>query len=167
MQNPRYEILSRLTAMLTTRTRPPRASTRAPDAMIIIDSRGEIVFANRQVENPVRLPGGGTRSVEEDGAAAAGALPTPPHRPPHRLLREHPRAAHGLGLDLFARRRDGSEFPVEISLSPAATGGETLAVAAIRDITERREIQNALRAGARRSRSRQSGEEPLPRDREP
>jgi PAS domain S-box-containing protein len=121
-----------------------RVLDSAPDAMIIIDRSGDIVFANQQVEALFGYP----------AAELVG-------RKVELLLPERYRARHvdhrngyisnvrvrpmGSGLDLFARRRDGTEFPVEISLSPASDGDEMLAVAAIRDITERREIQNALR----------------------
>jgi two-component system, sensor histidine kinase len=116
----------------------------APDALIIIDRRGDIVYANRQVETLFGYP----------ASALVGEKI-------ERLLPERYRGRHvghrqayvenqrirpmGSGLDLFALRRDGTEFPVEISLSPAREGDEMLAVAAIRDITDRREIQTALR----------------------
>lgn len=121
-----------------------RVLDSAPDALIIIDSAGDIVYASKQV---------GTLF----GYDATGLI----GQKVEVLLPERFRARHighrmgysqnlrvrpmGSGLDLFARRRDGSEFPVEISLSPAQDGERSLAVAAIRDITERRHIQNALR----------------------
>jgi len=121
-----------------------RVLDSAPDALIIIDRAGGIVYANRQVETLFGY----------DATALVG-------QQVEILLPERFRARHighrrgytdnlrvrpmGSGLDLFARRCDGSEFPVEISLSPAQDGEEALAVAAIRDITDRREIQNALR----------------------
>ena len=121
-----------------------RVLDSAPDAMIIIDGEGDIVFANRQVETLF-----GYGSAELVGRKVEVLLP-------ERFRARHVGHRHGYsetlrvrpmgsGLDLFALRRDGTEFPVEISLSPAQDGGKTLAVAAIRDITDRREIQNQLR----------------------
>src|SRR6185369_11607682 len=114
-----------------------RVFDSAPDAMVIIDRAGTLVFANRQVE---------TLFGHEAGSLVG--------QPVEVLLPERFRARHvghrsgygdntrvrpmGTGLDLFGLRKDGSEFPVEISLSPAQDGSRQLIVAAIRDITDRR-----------------------------
>jgi PAS domain S-box-containing protein len=121
-----------------------RVLDSAPDAMVIIDRYGDIVFANRQVET----------LFGHDAWSLVG-------QKVEVLLPERFRSRHighrsgyvenrrvrpmGTGLDLFALRKDGSEFPVEISLSPAHDDTRELFVASIRDTTERREIQNALR----------------------
>jgi len=121
-----------------------RVLDSAPDALVIIDATGVIVFANHQVETLFGYPGNSLVGQkvevllpERFRARHVG------HRSGYvENLRVRPM---GTGLDLFALRRDGTEFPVEISLSPAQDGDHTLAVAAIRDITDRREIQTALR----------------------
>jgi two-component system, sensor histidine kinase len=121
-----------------------RVLDSAPDALIIINSAGDIVFANNQVKTLF-----GYEPAELLGEKVEILLPERfrTRHIGHRVGYTHNQRVRpmGSGLDLFARRRDGSEFPVEISLSPAEDADQTLAVAAIRDITDRREIQNALR----------------------
>jgi len=116
----------------------------APDAIIVVDHGGTIVFANRQVSALF-----GYTQAEVLGSGIEQLLPKR-FRATHAAHRcryaDHARVRPmGIGLDLSARRRDGSEFPVEISLSPIERNGEMLVAAAIRDVTERREVQAQLR----------------------
>ena len=120
----------------------------APDAMIIIDSEGTILFANRQVE-----PMFGYAPPEIVGARVEALMPErfrvkhTAHRQGYgRNGRVRPM---GMGLELYGMRKDGSEFPVEISLSPMPQGADLLVAAAIRDVTERKQAQKALEEARR------------------
>jgi two-component system, sensor histidine kinase len=113
----------------------------APDAMLVVDARGYVVFANHQVTELFGYP-----AAELVGHRIEVLIPQRYHarHAEHRQrygagMRVRPM---GTGLDLFARRRDGSEFPVEISLSPL--GGRGLVVAAIRDVTDRKRVEAEL-----------------------
>ena len=117
----------------------------APDAMVIVkaDSDGEIVLVNAQVE---RLFG-----YTREELVGHGMEMLVPERFRDRHARHraeyasdpHPRPM-GAGLELFARRKDGSEFPVEISLGPLKSEHETLISSAIRDITTRKRVEDEL-----------------------
>ncbi|HYX74358.1 MAG TPA: PAS domain S-box protein [Steroidobacteraceae bacterium] len=117
----------------------------APDAIIIIDGTGRIRFANGQVSSLF-----GYRREEIIGLAVEQLMPER-FRSRHNAHRERyaealrPRAM-GEGLALFGRRLDGSEFPVEVSLSPIRNGKQLLIAAAIRDVSDRKRVENELRA---------------------
>jgi PAS domain S-box-containing protein len=116
----------------------------APDALVIIDESGSILYVNNQVATLFRY-----EPEELIGQPVECLLPERfrtnhiEHR--RRYLSNIRARPMGSGLDLFALRKDRSEFPVEISLSPAADGARTLVVAAIRDTTDRRQIRMELR----------------------
>ncbi|HVM67218.1 MAG TPA: PAS domain S-box protein [Acidimicrobiales bacterium] len=108
----------------------------APDGMLVVGDQGEIVLVNRQLEGLF-----GYRRDELVGELIEVLVPGAA-RGTHRAHRTRYRAdptnrPMGAGLRLMGQRKDGTEFPVEISLSPLPTGGGLLVVAAVRDITER------------------------------
>jgi len=116
----------------------------APDALVMVDSQGRIVFVSQQSENLF----GYTRD-ELVGQNIERLLPER-FREKHVGQRsgyiENPRMRPmGAGISLYARRKDGSEVPVEISLSPLKTEGASLVTAAIRDISDRRKAEEELR----------------------
>jgi protein-histidine pros-kinase len=114
----------------------------APDAMIIVDARGLIVLVNAQAERLF----GYTREqlVDQPVEMLVPADLAARHMADRTGFMDDPRARQmGSGLDLMAQHRDGSAFPVEISLSPLHTESGILVSAAVRDVTDRRRAWDA------------------------
>jgi len=123
----------------------PALLEAAPDAMVIADSAGRVRAVNAQTEAMF-----GYRRRDLVGRDIELLLPARfrGRHPEQRLqyaVNARVRPMGERGLDLYGLRRDGSEFPVEISLSPLAATGEPLVVAAIRDVTERWAAEQRIR----------------------
>jgi PAS domain S-box-containing protein len=115
-----------------------------PDAVAAVNQQGVIIQVNSQTEALF----GYTRD-QLIGQKVEILVPDR-QRPQHHLHREHfhrqPKIRRmGSGLDLYGRRREGSEFPVEISLSPVATADGTMVLSVIRDISDRKRVADELR----------------------
>ena len=124
----------------------------APDGLMVVDTKGTIRLANARCEELF----GHTRE-ELIGQSVEGLVPADV-RPAHPALREtfhqSPAAREmGVGKELRGVRKDGSEFPLEIGLSPLpARGSEGAQVAvSIRDVTERKEQERALKLAKARA----------------
>ncbi|HMD18483.1 MAG TPA: PAS domain S-box protein [Terriglobales bacterium] len=115
-----------------------------PDAIVAVDRAGTIVQVNSQTQELF-----GYDRDELIGQKVEMLVPEN-YRREHHHHRENfaqtPKARRmGAGLDLFGRRRNGSEFPVEISLSPVSTEHGIFVLSAIRDISDRKQIEEELR----------------------
>jgi PAS domain S-box-containing protein len=115
----------------------------APDAMVVVNPAGEIVLLNVQAEKQFgysrdELVGQQVKNIIPEGFA-------------ERLIADGTRSAAealaqqiGTGIELIARRKDGSKFPIEIMLSPLESAEGILVTAAIRDISERKKSEEHL-----------------------
>jgi PAS domain S-box-containing protein len=112
----------------------------APDAIVIVDQGGRIQLVNAQTERLFDYA-----REELIGEPVEILIPQRFHKQHLGDRREYSQAPHaramGAGLELYGRRKNGTEFPVEISLSPLQTEGGTLISSAIRDVTDRRSNQ--------------------------
>ncbi|HKY22927.1 MAG TPA: PAS domain S-box protein [Vicinamibacterales bacterium] len=114
----------------------------APDAIVIVNQAGKIVLINTQTE---RLFG----YTREDLLGKRVEILVPGRFAHHTQHRDgyfaEPRVREmGAGLDLYGRKKDGSEFPVEISLSPLETEEGRLVSSSIRDVTDRKRAERVL-----------------------
>jgi PAS domain S-box-containing protein len=129
---------------------PQALADAAPDALLVVDERGRIRYANSATLSLFDVAPG-----ELLGKPIETLIPTR-FRKRHRAQRRHyaiqpKRRPMGLNMELTGLRRDGTEIPVEVSLSPLQLGGERLVIAAVRDVTELRRSRELLQRSQRQA----------------
>ena len=115
----------------------------APIGMLAVDTTGRIVMINKELERLF-----GYTQSELEGQQLELLLPErfrDQHAEHRKLYATAPRnRPMGLGMDLWAKRKDGTEFPVEVSLSTVNSGDRQLAVAFVVDISSRKQVEDEL-----------------------
>jgi PAS domain S-box-containing protein len=115
----------------------------APDGILVVDAAGTMLFANPMIEQLFeyerhQLVGQSVDVLLPDALRAS-------HSARRTAYVERPQTRPmGVGLELRGQRRSGTDFPVEISLSPVTSGAHVLVIAIIRDITDRRDADEEL-----------------------
>jgi diguanylate cyclase (GGDEF)-like protein/PAS domain S-box-containing protein len=132
------------TERFDTRTFFEKLFTSLPDAIVVVDSGGRILEANPQTELLFGYP-----CSELLGNRIEMLIPErfrSAHETHRDDYRDQPRLRPmGAGHELYGRRKDGSEFPVDIMLSPLEADGGRLVLGVIRDITEQKKLEGELR----------------------
>lgn len=117
----------------------------ANDGILIIDHTGTIEFANRSLEQIFGYSPGELRNQSYELLIPGQSAEK--HQKHHEGFLRHPEArVMGRGVDLFGRRKDGTIFPVEISLSPAKVDSHVVITALIRDISARKRVEDERQA---------------------
>jgi len=119
----------------------------SPDAILHLDRQGRIVFANSLAREMFRGRLDDFQGKSVDELVASRFRSRHPEFREHYLARPAMRPM-GTGLELWAERADGTEFPVDISLSPLDTASGPQVMCVVRDITDRRRIEEDLRRQA-------------------
>jgi PAS domain S-box-containing protein len=116
----------------------------APDAILVTDNRGHITDINQQTTRMF-----GYEREELIGKSIDVLVPEHLRKAHHshreKYFGEPKMRPMGQGLDLYARRKDGTQYPVDITLSPLRSAGETRVLAAVRDMTEHKLVEDKLR----------------------
>jgi len=138
-----YGLITDVTKVKQTERKLRGLLEAAPDAMVVVNQGGEIVLLNVQAEKQFgyhrdELLGQAVKNIVPQGFA-------------ERLLADGLQSAEvalaqqiGMGIELTGRRKDGSEFPIEIMLSPLESAEGILVTAAIRDISVRKEAEGRI-----------------------
>lgn len=115
----------------------------APDGILVVDEAGMIVFVNPMAERLFEYER--DQLVGESVDRLVPLAVQQKHAAHRSAYMENPRTrAMGSDLELRGRQRSGTDFPVEISLSPVRSGARTLVIAIVRDVTERRKADEEL-----------------------
>ena len=123
----------------------------SPNAIVVTDGNGRITRVNSEAEKVF-----GYARTELEGLPVETLMPErfraihPDHR--ERYSARPSVRAMGTGLELYGRRKDGTEFPVDIMLSPAGTADAPIFLSVIRDVSERKHAEEALRQSEQRLR---------------
>lgn len=115
----------------------------APDAIILVNDQGRIIMVNSQTEKIFGFQR--DELIERPVETLVPFRYQERHTIHHRHYKHQPHTRElGSGLNLSGLRKDGSEFPAEISLSPLSTEQGTFVIAAVRDITERKQAEEQI-----------------------